>query len=160
MADRLGPRMLMFGALGGFAGMACLTQASGLWRYSAGRRDHRTVRRDDGADRSYLAPRVFGQKAVGRAMGLLSGVILVALLSTPPLFGLIFDLTGSYIGIFWAFSGLALLTLLWLPAIRLHPRDYRSAQPVPRNRDQVPALAPASRKTRATMADRSARLAG
>ena len=64
-------------------------------------------------------------------MGLLSGVILVALLATPPLFGLIFDLTGSYTGIFWTFSGLALVALLWLPAIRMSPRDYPSAQPVP-----------------------------
>jgi hypothetical protein len=31
---------------------------------------------------SYLAPRVFGQRAVGRAMGLLSGDA-----ATPPLFG-------------------------------------------------------------------------
>lgn len=35
---------------------------------------------------SYLAPGGLGQRAVGRARGLLSGVILVALLSTPPLF--------------------------------------------------------------------------
>jgi len=70
---------------------------------------------------SYLAPRVFGQRIVGRAMGLLTGVILVALLSTPPLFGLIFDLTGSYVGIFWTFFGLALAALLLVPAIRLHP---------------------------------------
>ena len=31
-------------------------------------------------------------------MGLLTATTLLALLSTPPLFGLIFDLTGSYNG--------------------------------------------------------------
>jgi MFS family permease len=79
---------------------------------------------------SYLAPRIFGQRAVGRAMGLLSGVILVALLSTPPLFGLIFDLFGSYTGMFWTFAGLAAAGLLWLPAVRLQPREHRPAQRV------------------------------
>ena len=77
---------------------------------------------------SYLAPRVFGQRAVGRAMGLLTGVTLLALLSTPPLFGLIFDLTGSYNGIFWTFCGLALAALFWLPAIRMHPREAPPAE--------------------------------
>jgi predicted MFS family arabinose efflux permease len=80
---------------------------------------------------SFIAPRVFGQRAVGRAMGLLSGVILIALLMTPPLFGLISDLTGSYSGIYWAFSGLALVALLWVPAIRLHPRDRTPPRAVP-----------------------------
>ena len=40
--------------------------------------------------------------------------------------GLIFDLTGSYTGIFWTFCGLALATLLLVPAIRLHPRAAKS----------------------------------
>jgi hypothetical protein len=60
----------------------------------------------------------------------LSGVILIALLSTPPLFGLIFDLFGSYTGMFWTFAGLALAGVLWLPAIRLHAREYPPAQAV------------------------------
>jgi MFS family permease len=72
---------------------------------------------------SYLAPRVFGQRAVGRAMGLLSGTILLAMLATPPIFGLIFDLFGSYTGVFWTFSGLALLATTWVRKIRLHPRQ-------------------------------------
>jgi len=133
LSDRLGPRVLMFCALGGFAaGMACLTQAhAGYGMIALGISIIGLFGGLMVPTEAYLVPRVFGQRAVGRAMGLLSGVILVALLSTPPLFGLIFDLTGSYMGIFWTFSGLGLVALLWLPAIRLQPRDFTSAQGVP-----------------------------
>ena len=133
LSDRLGARALMFASLGGFAlGMACLTQAeAGYWVIALG---VAVIGLSGGLMvpmESYLAPRIFGQRAVGRAMGLLSGIILVALLSTPPLFGLIFDLTGSYTAIFWTFCALALVALLWVPAIRLHPREYPSAEPAP-----------------------------
>lgn len=133
MADRFGPRVLMFSALVGFGvGMACLTQASGGFAVIAlgvsiiGLFGGMMVPIE-----SYIAPRVFGQRAIGRAMGLLSGVILVALLSTPPLFGLIFDLTGSYRGMFWTFGALAFIALFWVPAIRLHPREIPASQAVP-----------------------------
>jgi MFS family permease len=125
LSDRLGPRPLMYIALGGFAvGMMCLTQARAGYGVVAlgvgiiGLFGGLMVPME-----SYLAPRVFGQRGVGRAMGLLSGVILIALLATPPLFGLIFDLTGRYNGIFWTFGALALLALLWVRKIRLRPRD-------------------------------------
>jgi len=125
LADRVGPRTMMFAALGGFSvGMGLLTQASGGFSSIAlgvamiGMLGGMMVPIE-----SYLAPRVFGQRAVGKAMGLLSGVILVGALSTPPLFGLIFDLKGSYTGMFWTFSGLAAAALLWLPLVRLHARD-------------------------------------
>jgi sugar phosphate permease len=124
LADKLGPRVLMFVSLGGFAlGMAVLTQAK--LGYAAIALGVGVTGLFGGMmipTESYLAPRVFGQQAVGRALGMLSGVILIGLLSTPPLFGLIFDLTGSYTGIFWAFSGLALLALAWVPTMRLSPR--------------------------------------
>lgn len=130
LSDRLGPRVLMFAALGGFAvGMACLTQAHlGYGMIAVGVAIIGLFGGLMVPTESYLVPRVFGRRAVGRAMGLLSGTILIALLSTPPLFGLIFDVTGSYMGIFWAFSGLAVAALLWLPAIRLQPRDYGSPE--------------------------------
>lgn len=132
LSDRLGPRVLMFAALGGFAaGMALLTLASG--GYGAIALGVAVIGLFGGMMvpiESFLAPRVFGQRAVGRAMGLLSGVILIALLTTPPLFGLIFDLTGSYRGIFWVFSGLALAALLWMPFIRLQPREADRADTV------------------------------
>lgn len=131
LADRLGPRVLMFLALTGFAsGLACLTQAHmGYYMIVVGVAITGLFGGMMVPVESYIAPRVFGQRAVGRAMGLLTGVILIGLLATPPLFGLIFDLTGSYQGIFWVFSGLALLALLWLPRIRLHPREYHVVQP-------------------------------
>lgn len=133
LADRVGPRALMYVALGGFGlGIAMLTQAS--LGYGAIALGVACIGLFGGLMvpvESFIAPRVFGQRAVGRAMGLLSGTILIALLATPPLFGLIFDLTGSYTGIFWTFSGLAVAGLLWLPLIRLHPREMPSAPPAP-----------------------------
>ena len=133
LSDRLGPRALMFASLGGFGvGMACLTQAQfGYWLIALGVAIIGLFGGLMVPTESYLAPRVFGQRAVGRAMGLLSGTILIALLSTPPLFGLIFDLTGSYKAIFWTFGGVAVAALFWLPAVRLHPRSDGPAQPMP-----------------------------
>jgi MFS family permease len=132
VADRLGPRVLMFVSLIGFAaGMGCLTQAAaGYGTIALGVALIGLLGGFMVPTESYLAPRVFGQRAVGRAMGLLTGVTLLALLSTPPLFGLIFDLTGSYKGIFWTFCGLALAALFWVPAIRLHPRESPPVEPV------------------------------
>lgn len=126
LSDRVGPRILMGLALGGFGlGMACLTQAHlGYVVIAFGVALTGLLGGFMVPMESYLAPRVFGQRTVGRAMGMLTGVILLALLATPPLFGLIFDLTGSYMGIFWTFSGIALMTmLLVVPFIRLHPRE-------------------------------------
>jgi MFS family permease len=125
LSDRMGPRVLMMASLAGFAaGMGAMTQV-GAGGYPVIAGGVALVGLFGGLmvpTESYLAPRVFGVQAVGRAMGLLTGTILLALLSTPPLFGLIFDLTGSYTGIFWTFSLLAAAALLWVPAIRLHPR--------------------------------------
>ena len=131
LADKLGPRPLMFLALGGFAaGMACLTQAwMGYGMIAVGVALIGLLGGFMVPIESYLAPRVFGLRAVGRAMGLLSGVILIAMLASPPLFGLIFDLTGSYTGIFWTFCGLALTALLWVPVIRLTARAEKEPEP-------------------------------
>ncbi|MEE4451237.1 MFS transporter [Novosphingobium resinovorum] len=124
LADRVGPRVLMFCGLGGFAaGMACLTQAHAGYEVIAigvavtGLLGGLMVPAE-----SYLAPRIFGQRGVGRAMGLLSGAILLAMLATPPLYGLIYDLTGSYTGMFWTFAAIAVAALFWVPMLRLHPR--------------------------------------
>jgi MFS family permease len=132
LADRLGARVLMLASLIGMGlGMACLTQASlGYGIIALGVALIGLFGGLMVPTESYLAPRVFGQRAVGRAMGLLTGVTLCALLSTPPLFGLIFDLTGSYKGIFWTFCALAFAALFWLPAIRMHPREEPASEPV------------------------------
>jgi MFS family permease len=124
LADRIGAKVLMGAALGGFAlGMLVLSRdGGGWWTIAIG---VGTIGLFGGLMvpiESFLAPRIFGQRAVGRAMGLLAGTILLALLVTPPLFGLIDDLTGSYQGILWTFGGLAVVALLGLPAIKLQPR--------------------------------------
>lgn len=133
LSDKLGPRFLMYLALGGFAaGMACLTQASfGYYAIALGVGITGLFGGLMVPVESYVAPRVFGQQAVGRAMGMLAGAILIALLATPPLFGFIFDVTGSYTGIFWTFAGIALISFLWLPHIRMHPRVYPDVKPAP-----------------------------
>ena len=130
LSDRLGARPLMFSSLLGFAiGIASLTQAAMGWNiialgvFIAGMFGGLMVPME-----SYLAPRIFGQQAVGRAMGLLAGVILVALLSSPPLYGFVFDISGSYNGMLWLYSSLAILALLLVPFLRLHPRETGSNQ--------------------------------
>jgi MFS family permease len=123
-SDKLGPRAIMFVSLCGFAiGMAVLTQAHrGFGAIALGAGITGLFGGMMVPIESYLAPRVFGQGAVGRALGLLSGTILIALLLSPPLFGFIFDQTGSYSGIFWTFGGLAAAALLMIPRLRLTPR--------------------------------------
>ncbi len=126
LADRLGPRALMMGSLGGFGvGMAALGlgAANGFGGIVLGVALIGLFGGLMVPIESYLAPRVFGARVVGRAIGLLAGTILVALLLSPLVFGLIFDLTGSYSGILLTFSGLAMAALLIVPVIRLHPRS-------------------------------------
>jgi nitrate/nitrite transporter NarK len=66
---------------------------------------------------------VFGRDAVGRAVGLLSMALLFVLLMTPPLFGRIFDITGSYNGAFYVFAGLAVAATLIVPFVRLDSHE-------------------------------------
>jgi MFS family permease len=88
---------------------------------------------------SFLIPRIFGMEVVGRVAGLMGLFTLAALLVMPPLFGLIYDRTGSYAAIFLAFTGLSVLAMLLVPRIRLHLRDAdivpttlrRGAEPEP-----------------------------
>lgn len=121
LADRIGPHRLMAFSILGFAvalmlliqakmgfgvivsGVALMGLAGGLMLPME----------------AYLAPKVFGAQVAGRAMGVLTGVILVVMLCTPPLFGFIFDITGSYQGIFWFFIVAAILALTLIPAIKL-----------------------------------------
>lgn len=71
---------------------------------------------------SFLSPRIFGTAVVGKATGLLSGVQLLFLLSTPMLFGKISDVFGSYDAIFVVFAAVAALAVLLVPLVRMHPR--------------------------------------
>lgn len=124
MADRLNPRIILFAVLGLFgAGMAFLARAehgyamiilgSGLIGIGG-----MTL-----PLQSFLIPRIFGMEVVGRVAGLMGLVTLAALLVMPPLFGLIYDRTGSYAAIFQTFTGLSVLAMLLVPRIRLHLRD-------------------------------------
>lgn len=140
LADRLGPRVLMFASLGGFgAGMAFLTQAgAGFVAISLSIAIIGLFGGLMVPIESFLAPRVFGQRVVGRALGLLSGTILVALLATPPLFGLIFDRQLPRHLLDFG-QGLAAVALLWVPAMRLQPRDHPPARMASPNRLAGPA---------------------
>jgi len=127
VADRLGLRALLVLMLIGFAaGNALMTQAeAGFWTIAAAVSLIGLFGGMALPIQSLLVPRVFGEKIVGRVMGLLSFVMLLVLLASPPLFGLIFDLTGNYDGIFMAFSALALAALLAAVTIRLGARQPR-----------------------------------
>jgi MFS family permease len=133
VADRLGPRPLMFASLIGFgAGMACLTQAAaGFGAIVLGVGLIGLFGGIMVPMQSLLVPRIFGERVVGRAMGLISMVTLCALLASPPLFGRIFDVTGSYSAIFLTFTVLAGVALLIVPYLRLHPKAEVPAVPVP-----------------------------
>jgi MFS family permease len=124
LSDRVNPRILMFASLAGFAaGMATLTQAN--LGYGAIVSGVSMIGLFGGMMvpmQSLLMPRIFGENVVGKAYGLMSGVTLLALMTTPALFGLIFDQTGSYAAIFVTFAGLAIVVMLAVAAMRMHPR--------------------------------------
>ncbi len=130
IADKLNPRSLIFLSVAGFAsGMACLIGAElgypmiflgvGLIGLFGGVMVPM---------QGLLIPRIFGQEVVGRVSGTLNLVVLSALLATPPIFGLIFDVTGNYDAIFVTFVCLAVGIMLLVPYLRLHPRAA-SAEP-------------------------------
>ena len=112
LADRVNPRILMFASLAGFAtGMVMLTQASlGYGAIVVGVSMIGLFGGMMVPMQSLLMPRIFGEQVVGKAYGLMSGVTLLALMTTPALFGLIYDLTGSYSAIFVTFAGLAVVS--------------------------------------------------
>jgi MFS family permease len=133
VADRIGPRPLMFASLIGFAsGMACLTQAAaGFGAIMLGVTLIGLFGGIMVPMQSLLVPKIFGERVVGRAMGLISMVTLCALLASPPVFGRIFDVTGSYTAIFVTFTVLAALAMLIVPYLRLHPKAEAQAVPIP-----------------------------
>lgn len=124
IADRLNPRHLIALAIVGFvAGMVCLTFVEGGYVLMAV--GVALIGMFGGLVmplQGILVPRIFGQQVIGRASGLLNTVMLVLLLSSPPAFGLIYDLTGSYDAVFIVFAALSAATMLLIPYVRLHPR--------------------------------------
>lgn len=131
LADRVGARGLLIVTLGGFAGgMACLTQVEAGYAVIAlgvgltGLLGGFIV-----PLQSMLVPRIFGERVVGRAMGLLSMVLMVLGLFAPPLFGLGFDLTGSYAPVFLGFALAGALMIVAVPYLRLSPRRAERGEP-------------------------------
>jgi MFS family permease len=129
IADRVSPRHLMFVVLAMFGtGMACLAEATtGYWLILVGAGLVGTGGMMIPLQ-SFVTPRIFGPEVVGRASGLLGFVSLCGLLATPPLFGLVYDLTGSYSAIFYVVAALAAVAMLLVPRIRLHPRGTVAAE--------------------------------
>lgn len=121
VGDRLGLRVLMALSIAGFAsGMACMTMAGA--DYAAIAVAVSLIGLFGGMMvpiQGLLVGRVFGGQVIGKVSGLLNLVVLCALLVTPPLFGFLFDTTGSYDVAFSIFAGLAALSLLLIPYIRI-----------------------------------------
>lgn len=124
IANRLNPRTLMFVSLAGFAtGMACMILADmGYWVILGGVALIGLFGGMMTPMQGLMMPRIYGVHVVGKASGILNLVVLCALLSTPPIFGLISDQTGSYDAIFIAFVALAAAVMLAVPHIRLQPK--------------------------------------
>lgn len=129
LADRLSPRTIAALSLGGFAlGNLGMGLATGpYWQFAA---SVATIGYLGGFMlplQSFLLPRILGQHVVGRVGGLMSLISLIALLTTPPLFGHVHDVTHSYAAVFLAFSAIAGLAILLVPALDFHRSDTASA---------------------------------
>ncbi|MCE7796775.1 MFS transporter [Sphingobium sufflavum] len=130
VSDRLNMRTLLFVSLAGFAtGAILLTRAD--MGYAVIATGVGLIGLFGGLmvpTQGLFIPRVYGAGAAGRVGGLMSFVTLCALLSTPPIFGLIFDLTGNYDAIFLSFAVLAVGVMLVVPRIRLPQRPAPTAR--------------------------------
>ena len=129
IADRMNLRHLMFLSLGGFGvGMACLIEPQlGFPLVATGA----TLVGFFGGFmvplQGFFVARVFGATVVGRVMGLLNVFTLAVMVVSPPLFGRIYDVTGSYALIFGTFAVLAVAAMLLVPHIRLEARAIEAA---------------------------------
>ncbi|MDG2002498.1 MAG: MFS transporter [Novosphingobium sp.] len=112
--------LTMLGFAGYAVGLACLTQSHlGYWMIALGAGLIGMFGGMMVPMKSLLVPRVFGQRVVGRAMGMMSTVTLVISIATPPAFGLAYDLTGSYVSVMAIFAAMAVVAMLAVPYIRM-----------------------------------------
>jgi sugar phosphate permease len=74
----------------------------------------------------YLVPRIFGRGVVGRVSGLLGLALFVFNVGSPPLFGLIHDLTGHYDAVFMTYVAMTVGTMLLLPYMRVDPLEAKA----------------------------------
>ncbi|MET1756407.1 MFS transporter [Novosphingobium sp. RD2P27] len=115
-ADRVGSRLIVIASLTGF-GLGCATLVGAEHGYAVIAIGVALLGFFGGLVvplQGLIVPDLFGQASMGRATGLLNLVILVALLITPPLFGMIFDVTGNYDTAFLTFGILASVCVLVL----------------------------------------------
>jgi cyanate permease len=75
----------------------------------------------------FLLAKAFGVESLGRAMGLMSSVVTLLNLSTPMLFGLVFDRTGSYDPALTVYIGLLFVAVLLAPRVRTSPTPLAAA---------------------------------
>lgn len=133
IADRVNPRIQMIVSLAGYAiGAGLMVQAeNGYLVMAAGVAFLGLFGGMMIPLESFLIPRVFGREVVGRAGGMLNLLILSFLLCSPPLFGWIYDSTGDYDAIFMVFIGLAVLAMVMVRFVRLHPRERPGLAGIP-----------------------------
>ena len=127
IADRANPRKLLFATLIGACGaFVCLTFAERGFALIAG--GALMLGFFGGAllpMQGYLVPRVFGRGVVGRVSGLLGLALFVFNVASPPLFGLIHDITGHYDAVFITYLAMTVGTMLLLPYMRVDPLPSR-----------------------------------
>ncbi len=125
VADWLNPKVLILMSLLGFAGGMALMLLAASGGYWAVFTSVAVIGLFGGLMvplESLLLARIFGVEFVGKAMGLCSTVSMLALLTTPTLFGWIFDIYGSYNGIFLFFAVIAVMTACTVPFMSLRAK--------------------------------------
>ena len=141
LADRFDPRIVLATAVAGFAfGMSCFWQAeAGYAVMAAGGALMGLAAGGVLPLKGLLLAQSFGAQNVGRVMGLMTLAIMPLNLVAPPLFGWIYDRTGSYDAALLLFVGMAGLAALTLPRIRTGSGALSGAQPAPVPVGRVPA---------------------
>lgn len=134
-ADRLRPHLILRASLAGYGlGTLAMAFAGGnYWALAGGVALMGFFGGMMMPIESYLIPRIYGRAIVGRVGGMLNFVLHSILLISPPLFGLIFDRTGSYEAIFLTFTALAVLAFLLVGFVRTERREpsLQAASPSP-----------------------------
>ncbi len=123
IADRSDPRKLLAAMMTGVSGaFVCLIFAErGIAMIAAGALLIGLFGGSLLPMQGYLVPRIFGRGVVGRVSGLLGLALFVFNVGSPPLFGLIHDISGNYDAVFIAYVALTVGTMLLLPWMRVDP---------------------------------------
>lgn len=120
LADRLSSKLiLIFGVCGFFVGMSCFLMPQ--WGFGAMAAGAAIVGFTNGGAvplQVIVCASTFGVASIGRAVGLLNTVVLLAGLLAPPGFGMIYDTTGSYHAAFILYLALAIVALFMVLLMR------------------------------------------